>query len=79
VSEIEIAIAQPPETQAGMPVLQGPSEVFRIVDDQNCTKHETLPRNRFLLHCDRFGPQWAATPKLAMIAGRQLSIGALSV
>jgi hypothetical protein len=25
------------------------------------------------------GPQWAVTPKLTMIAGRQLSIGALSV
>jgi hypothetical protein len=33
-----------------MPVLQGPSEVFRIVNDRACIKHETLPRNRFLLH-----------------------------
>src|ERR1700731_1291549 len=53
-----------------MPVVQGPSEVFRIVDDRDCIKHETLPWNRFLLHghhCD--GNQWAVTPKLTMIAG----------
>jgi hypothetical protein len=32
-----------------------------------------------LLRCDPFRPQRAVTPKLTMIAGRQLSIGALSV
>ncbi len=65
-----------------MPVLQGPSEVFRIVDDHAASNHETLPRNRFLLHGCRsprlrlgYGNQWAVTPKLTMIAGRQLSIG----
>jgi hypothetical protein len=69
-------------------VLQGPSEVFRIVDDLAASHHETLPRNRFLLHCDQpspaltlgaVRPQWAVTPKLTMIAGQQLSIGKLSV
>jgi hypothetical protein len=50
VRKMKIAIAQP-LTQAGMPVLQqGPSEVFRIVDDRIASNHETLPRNRFLLH-----------------------------
>jgi len=43
--------------------------VFRIVDDRAASNHETLPRNRFLLHCDPFEPQWAVTPKLTMIAG----------
>src|SRR3981081_2428431 len=62
----EIATAQPP--------LWGPSEVFRIVDEQPASTHETLPRNRFLLHRDTFGPQWAVPPKLTMIAGQQLSI-----
>jgi hypothetical protein len=47
--KFEIAIAQP-QTQAGVPVLQGPSEVFRIVDDLAASSHETLPRNQFLLH-----------------------------
>jgi hypothetical protein len=61
------------------PFLGGPSEVFRIVDDHAASNHETLPRNRFLLHCHPFGRQWAVTPKLTMIAVRQLSIGALSV
>jgi hypothetical protein len=69
---MKIATAQPPLTR-------GPSEVFRIVDDHAASNHETLPRNRFLLHCHPFGHQWAVTPKLTMIAGRQLSIGALSV
>ena len=68
-----------PKTQARMPVLQGPSEVFRIVDDLAASNHKTLPRNRFLLHWNPFEPQWAVTPKLTMIAGQQLSIGALSV
>jgi len=53
--------------------------MFRIVDDQTASSHKTLPRNRFLLHRNSFEPQWAVTPKLTMIDGRQLSIGALSV
>ena len=53
--------------------------MFRIVDDQGASNHKTLPRNRFLLRRDPFRPQRAVTPKLTMIAGRQLSIGALPV
>jgi hypothetical protein len=34
------------------PLLRGPSEVFRIV--KKTSLHETLPRNRFLLHRRRF-------------------------
>jgi hypothetical protein len=76
--KIEIATAQPQNTGTNA-CATGPSEVFRIVDDRYCIKHETLPRNRFLLHRNPFGPQWAVTPKLTMIAGRQLSIGAFPV
>jgi hypothetical protein len=75
---MKIAIAQPQNTGRNA-CATGPSEVFRIVDDLEASHHETLPRNRFLLHCDPFEPQRAVTPKLTMIAGQQLSIGALSV
>jgi hypothetical protein len=72
---LKIVIAQ-------SPFLGGPSEVFRIVDDQTAS-------NTKLCHgidsCfTETSPvwvlaQWAVTPKLTMIAGRQLSIGELSV
>jgi hypothetical protein len=78
VLKLKIVIAQPQNTGRNA-CATGPSEVFRIVDDRDCIKHETLPRNRLLLHCDPFEPQWAVTPKLTMIAGQQLSIGELSV
>jgi hypothetical protein len=78
VEHFKIVIARPLRTQAGMPVLKGSSEVFRIVDDHTGSNHETLPRNRFLLHRGPFRLQWAVTPKLTMIAGRQLSIGEAS-
>ena len=43
LSEMKIAIAQPLIRQARMPVLRGPSEVLRIVDDRTASNHETLP------------------------------------
>jgi hypothetical protein len=73
LSEMKIAIAQPP-------CQGGPSEVFRIVDDQyvHQTRNsatESIPASLrpFWSH------KWAVTPKLTMIDGRQLSIGKLSV
>ena len=74
VRKVKIVIAQP--------LLQrGPSEVFRIVDVD-----DTLSTPTKLCHgidscftVARLRPQWAVTPKLTMIAGRQLSIGAFPV
>ena len=63
-------------------VLKGAERGVSNRDDQARIKHETLPRNRFLLHGCRpprlrlgYDNQWAVTPKLTMIAGQQLSIG----
>jgi hypothetical protein len=62
-----------------MPVLQGPSEVFRIVkiniDLHETSATESIPDSRSPL----WGNQWAVTPKLTMIAGQQFSIGWLPV
>jgi len=51
--------------------------VFRIV--KHTITHETLPGIDSSLSPLVRGFQWAVTPKLTMIAGRQLSIGALPV
>jgi hypothetical protein len=56
--------------------------MFRIVDVQTmlCQNfHKTLPGIDACCTSAFLGRQWAVTPKLTMIAGRQLSIGALPV
>jgi len=61
--------------------------MFRIVDDQNASNHKTLPgidscftvAKLPLAYAWGCKLQWAVTPKLTMIDGRQLSIGKLSV
>jgi hypothetical protein len=60
-------------------VLQGPSEVFRIVDDHAASNTKLCHGIDSCFTATPSGHKWAVTPKLTMIAGRQLSIGALSV
>ena len=62
-------------------MLQGPSEVFRIVKiyDTLSTTTKLCPGIDSCFTDAVLRRQWAVTPKLTMIAGRQLSIGAFPV
>jgi hypothetical protein len=60
-------------------MVQGPSEVFRIVDDRTASNTTLCHGIDSCFTETLLGPQWAVTPKLTMIAGQQLSIGELSV
>ena len=79
LSEIEIAIAQPLKHRQECLCYKGRARCF---ESWMTVLHQTTKLCHGIDSCFTATPsghKWAVTPKLAMIAGRQLSIGALSV
>jgi hypothetical protein len=78
----KIVIARPLRTQARMPVLPGTERSVsnRVLSNDILSNN---PRNSATESIPAaltpFWGQWAVTPKLTMIAGQQLSIGAFPV